>query len=145
MSPEPAGHDPDTERFNQAAGDGHYLLKRCRTCQTNNEPSLIACKHCGSTADLEYIDAEGRGVLVSLTRVNRSFDPDLDVPLPLFLAVARLQEGPLAVGRLPHDDDAPRPSIGDEIEVRFEQREDAIAVPYFHVLGHAARSDRTAG
>lgn len=124
--------DADATRFFEAGARGIYLIKACAACGTRNEPALIACKQCGSD-DLAFSEASGDAVLVACTRTCRSFDPAMQASLPYDIGVARLAEGPLAIGRVLGASGGELPPAGHRVRIAF----DAVAgrlVPAFTLV-----------
>lgn len=111
--------DADATRFFEAGARGVYLIKACGACGTSNEPALVACKHCGSD-DLAFAEASGAAVLIAATRAYRSFDPAMQALLPYDVGVARLAEGPLAVGRI-RETFAEPPAAGSAVRIEFDE------------------------
>jgi len=111
--------DADATRFFEAGARGVYLIKACAACGMSNEPALIACKRCGSD-DLTFSEASGDAVLIACTRTYRSFDPAMLSSLPYDIGVARLTEGPLAVGRI-KTSSGELPAAGCAVRIEFDE------------------------
>ena len=123
--------DADAESFFEAGARGVYLIKACAACGTSNEPALVACKQCGSD-DLTFSEASGDAVLIACTTAYRSFDPAMQSSLPYQVAVARLAEGPLAIGRIKGSPDKP-PAAGHAVRIEFDDVAGRL-VPAFTVV-----------
>lgn len=122
--------DADAVSFFEAGGRGVYLIKACGACGTNNESALIACKQCGSD-DLAFTEASGAAVLIGATTAYRTFDPLMEASLPYEVGVARLAEGPLAVGRI-SGSAGNYAAIGSAVRIEFEQVAGRL-VPVFKI------------
>ena len=78
-------------------------IQRCRTCgahQHHPRPFCLSCK--GS--DLELVEISGGGSVWSFTEVHRS--PREGREAPYTVALVRLDEGPVVLTHLTHDDPA---------------------------------------
>ncbi|CAM2163398.1 Zn-ribbon domain-containing OB-fold protein [Burkholderia orbicola] len=111
--------DADATSFFEAGARGVYLIKACVACGTSNEPALIACKRCGSDG-LTFSEASGDAVLIACTKTYRAYDPAMQPSLPYDIGVARLAEGPLAVGRIVGSSDKP-PAAGRAVRIKFDE------------------------
>ena len=123
--------DADATCFFEAGARGIYLIKACAACGTSNEPALIACKRCGND-DLAFSEASGAAVLIACTRTYRSFDPAMQSSLPYDVAVVRLAEGPLAVGRIVGSS-GELPAAGCAVRIEFNEVAGRL-VPAFTVV-----------
>ena len=99
MAEQPRPHaQPDavTQPFWDGIAVGKLRLQRCRSCTRHLFYPRPVCPHCMS-ADLEWFDASGSGVVYSFTTVHRAppgFEP------PYVVALVELQEGVRMLTRL---------------------------------------------
>ncbi|MCJ2182447.1 zinc ribbon domain-containing protein [Novosphingobium sp. 1949] len=67
-------------------------IQRCQSCGTFNYPAHAVCGNCLSDA-LADCAIEGRGVLLALSTVHHSLDPEWRAHLPVQLATVDLDCG----------------------------------------------------
>jgi uncharacterized OB-fold protein len=115
--------DAVTQPFWDGVAAGKLRLQRCRGCARHVFYPRPVCPYCTS-ADLEWIDASGRGTVHSFTIVHRAppgFDPPYAVALVDLAEGVRMMTGLLGL-------DPGQAAVGLEVEL-------AIAgeppLPYF--------------
>ena len=105
MTPKPNPRKtPISAPFWEGCNDGRLMLQRCAgaDCERYVYYPRACCPHCGS-GDLDWVEASGRGRVVSWTMVHRPHHAGFGPEAPYaFLAVA-LAEGPLMYSRLAGD------------------------------------------
>lgn len=114
-----------TAAYWQGAREGKLLLRRCQRCGAISHPPRPLCPSCWSD-DLDWIEASGRGHVVTATTVHQPPSPAFTVPY--VLAIVRLAEGPQMMANLLCDPAAVR--IGMAVKVTFERRGD-LTIPQF--------------
>lgn len=114
-----------TAPYWDAAKQGRLLLRQCTTCGAISHPPRPLCPACWSDV-LAWIEASGRGRVVSATVVHQPPSPAFAAPY--VLAVVRLEEGPTLVTNLLRDPAAVR--IEMSVRLAFEQRGD-FQIPQF--------------
>ncbi len=125
--PEPDG---ETRPFWDGIAEGRLRLQRCRGCARHVFYPRSVCPHCMS-ADLDWTDASGRGVVHALTVVHRA-PPGFADEAPYVVALVELEEGPRMLTRLVGVA-PPEAAIGMPVEVAIQGDP---PLPYFK------RSDR---
>lgn len=116
--------------FWDGAARGELLVQRCAGCGEFQYPPMPVCENCQSR-DLVATKVSGRASLYALTVLHQAFLPEFAEDLPYTLALVDLDDAPGVrlltniVQAGPH-----QLSIGDSLEVLFEQRGDT-AVPQF--------------
>jgi uncharacterized protein len=114
--------NPETQEFWRAAAEARFLLPRCRACGQHHWHPRIMCPMCGG-ADLEWIQASGRGSVFSFTVMRTAAQP-------FVLAYVQLEEGPVL---LTHVIDCPFEAVhvGQAVEVRWRKTDEGRCVPVF--------------
>jgi uncharacterized OB-fold protein len=115
-----------TEPFYEAAADGRLLIQRCtRTGKAQWYPRGHSIHD--ARADVEWIEASGRGAVYTFTVVGRS--PFDDIEAPYVLAIVELEEGPrMTTNIIGVDPEAVR--IGMPVIADFEGRGDVSVVVF---------------
>ena len=112
--PEPDG---ETQPFWDGVVAGRLRLQRCRACARHVFYPRSVCPHC-MAAELEWVDASGRGAVHAFTVVHRA-PPGFADDAPYVVALVELEEGPRMLARLleiaPADAE-----IGMSVEVAIE-------------------------
>ena len=93
--PEPDG---ETQPFWDGIAGGRLRLQRCRACARHVFYPRSVCPHC-MAAELEWVDASGRGTVHALTVVHRAA-PGFAEEAPYVVALVELEEGPRMMTRL---------------------------------------------
>lgn len=125
MSERPvAAIDALTEPWWEATRHKRLMVQRCDACGKNQLYPRALCTACWSTS-LRYVEASGRGVVLSFTVVHRAphefFDP------PYAVALVRLDEGPVVVTNFVGAD----ASCDQPVEVTWEPLSDGRNLPLF--------------
>ena len=113
-----------------AAAQAHRLaMPRCRDCGHYHFYPRTLCPQC-SSAQLEWKDCSGDGVVYSFTVIHRAPSPAFAAAVPYVVAVVQLAEGPRLMtnitGCVP---DVVR--IGMPVRVTFQKVSDEISLPMF--------------
>jgi len=116
--PEPT--TAEARHFFAAAAEGRLELQRCADCATVWYYPRPACVACGSE-NFVWFAACGRGTLHSYSIVHRAPTPAFRDRVPYVVALIDLDEGPRMMTNLVGDD-VLEASIGDAVEVLFEDR-----------------------
>jgi uncharacterized OB-fold protein len=107
-------------------------LQRCRRDQTVMFYPRVVCTKCGH-ADLEWIDASGKGAIYSYTVVHRAPNEAFKDKAPYVVAIVELDEG---VRMMSNVRGAPEDmKIGRRVKVAFEELDDKITLPVFELEG----------
>ena len=118
----------ENQPFFAAAKDGRLLIQKCGKCGRSMFYPRVACPYCFAVSGLEWIQATGRGEVVSFCFVHRPQHPVFlpDVPIPL--VAVRLQEGPVLLSVVRSSDRA-QVKLGLPVSVEFDQIADEIFLP----------------
>lgn len=124
-APQPI-NTPLTEPFYAAAAEGRLLIQRCRATGRHQWYPRAHSVH-DIRADVEWVEASGRGEVYTFSVVGRS--PFDDVAAPYVFAIVELEEGVrMAANLVGVEPDQVR--IGMPVRVTFEQRGDT-SLPVF--------------
>ncbi|XRQ09567.1 Zn-ribbon domain-containing OB-fold protein [Actinomadura welshii] len=132
FKPDVPAPDEITGPWWDATKEHRLVLQTCARCAEADRtavqhPPRALCIQCGSD-ELDWVGADGRGVVDSFTVVHRAPRPDLAVPY--VIARVRLDEGVVLLTRLQErDPDAWR--IDDKVQVTWVDLDDGRALPVF--------------
>jgi uncharacterized OB-fold protein len=116
--------NPETQPFWDAARNGKFLIKKCRTCDKAHWYPRAFCPFCMSD-DTEWVEASGTGKIYSFSVMRRA-------PEPYAIAYVTLAEGPTMITNLVDCDfDALR--IGQNVRVKLTPTDGGPPVPTFTV------------
>jgi uncharacterized OB-fold protein len=121
--------EDDTRAFWDAAGEGRFLLRRCRACGEVHHYPRSFCPSCWSD-DVEWIDATGRATLYTWSVVFANDLPPFPERLPYVAAVVDLEEGPRVMTNVVGCDPGEL-RIGMDLVVDFRPLTDDIIAPVF--------------
>jgi uncharacterized protein len=113
---------PETEAFWKAAGEGIFLIKRCRACGKAHWYPRTVCPFCVSS-ETEWITGSGRGSLYSFSYMRKGTPP-------FVMAYVTLEEGPTMMTNVV-DCDPLSLRIGQAVKLIFKPSEGGFAVPCF--------------
>jgi uncharacterized OB-fold protein len=105
------------------------LLRACKACGARHFMPRYLCPQCWSD-QLEWIDSAGRGTVHSFSIVHRAPTPDFGGQTPYVIAMIDLEEGPRMFTNIVGEG-AHAVSIGDSVQVTFEDRGDGFKIPQF--------------
>jgi acetyl-CoA acetyltransferase/uncharacterized OB-fold protein len=130
---------PANEWFWTSGSDGNLRIQGCTDCGRLVHPPVPICPYCRSRSAKPSV-VSGRGTVVGFTVNEHRWLPDLDPPY--VVANVALAEDPavhLTTNIVGCDPSAV--AIGQEVSVRFEQRED-VWLPLFEPTGRLDPVDR---
>jgi uncharacterized OB-fold protein len=131
------GPSAATESFWAAAREHRLALPRCGACGTWLHPQSPGCP-CGAS-DAEWVPASGRASLVSFAVVRRAPHTVLADTVPYTLLLVALAEGPQMVSSLAGGHHSL--SVGQQLQVWFDDVTDDVTLPRFAPLPDAPGSD----
>lgn len=121
---EDAYGDVHTRPFWEAARRRELVVQQCRTCRAHQfypRPSCLVC----DSQDMAWVEVAGTGTVYSATTVHLKVTPDFDPPY--MVAIVELDEGPRLLTNLV----GLEAKIGDRVEVRWRERQEAPPFPMF--------------
>lgn len=110
----------DSARYWEGARERKLLIRKCLACDGMHFLPRLLCPECWSDR-LEWIEAEGSGVVHSVSVVRRASDPAFASRVPYVLALIELKEGPRMLANI-LGDGALCTVIGDAVTLTFEER-----------------------
>jgi uncharacterized OB-fold protein len=125
-SPRP---NPDSLPYWEAARERRLLIRHCWSCGARHFMPRHLCPQCWSDK-LEWIESTGAGSVYSFSIVHRAPTPDFATRAPYVIAMVELDEGPRMFANI-IGNDALSVSIGDRVQVAFEDRGEGALVPQF--------------
>ncbi|MDF3839927.1 Zn-ribbon domain-containing OB-fold protein [Cupriavidus basilensis] len=130
----------DSQPYWNAARERKLLIRRCKACEALHFMPRHLCPECWSD-ELEWVQSAGTGSVHSFTIIRRASMPAFNDKVPYVVAMIELDEGPRMVANIVGDN-ALSVSIGDRVEVTFEERGDGAMVPQFQPVAATAKVDR---
>ena len=133
--PLPQPITPEAKPYWDGARDGKLMIPRCRACARAHFYPRVACPHCGSR-DLQWVQASGRGRLLSFEIAHQILNKAFKVRPPVILAMVELEEGPRLLTNLVNATPDPAALRCDmPVEVVFETLTDEVTLPVFQPAG----------
>jgi uncharacterized protein len=131
--------DEVTKPFWDAVNERRLVAQYCTACKRYQQPPERQCGKCGSQM-LEFRPLSGRGTIYSLQVMHDTRVRLMQEYQPFSIAVVEVEESPDVwfLTNLPGS--APgEATIGDPVEVEFEQIAPDKYLPQFHVVKEHAR------
>ena len=121
--------DAATGPYWAAAHENRLVMPRCRDCGRFHFYPRTLCPYC-SSAQLEWADCSGEGVVYSFTVIHRAPSPAFAAAVPYVVAAVKVAEGPHLMTNITGcPADAVR--IGMPVRVAFQKVSDEITLPVF--------------
>lgn len=130
------GIDDLTRPYWDSAAKGELSIQFCSRCERYNHAPSVLCPTCHRSDRLGWKPVSGRGAVYSYTVIHGSRIPGFDPEVPYLVAMIELAEQPAlylfanVTGVDPHD-----VSVGDAVEVHFEDRIGDVTLPQFRLAG----------
>ena len=129
--PLPTPITPEAKPYWEGLRQQKLMLPRCRACGKAHHYPRVICPFCHS-ADLEWIQASGRGRLFSFEIAHQILNKAFKVKLPVVLALVELEEGPRLMTNLVNVAADPAALKCDmPVEVVYEKQTEEITLPMF--------------
>lgn len=122
------GGDPADLPFWEGCEEGQFLLHRCNQCGQHYWPASRCVEH--GDADMQWVEASGRGRLYTYTVMHRAYTPDTRDKVPFVIAVVQLEEGPFYHSNIvdcPHE----AVTVDMPLEATMEQHPSGLTIPQF--------------
>jgi Predicted nucleic-acid-binding protein containing a Zn-ribbon len=124
--------DDESRPYWEAAREHRFVLQRCGACGKHVFYARALCPHCHA-AELEWVEASGRGTIHSYTVARRPAGPAFADRVPYVCVLVDLEEGPRMLSNLIVDDvDSVR--VGQPVRVAFEDVGE-VTLPVFEPEG----------
>jgi uncharacterized OB-fold protein len=79
--------------FWDGCNNGRLVIQKCRACTRAVFYPRVCCPFC-KAGDLDWIEASGRGKVISHTTVHRTHHDSFNAEAPYVFAAVALEEGP---------------------------------------------------
>ncbi len=120
----------ETEPYWTGCQQGELRLQHCSQCERYQFYPRLLCTDCGATEYLSWRAVSGFGQLASYSTVHLPVAPVYADQVPYFVALVRLDEGPMMMSNLVHvTPDQIR--SGMQLQVVFRRATDEVTLPYF--------------
>jgi len=117
----------ETAPFWEACAEGRLVIQRCGSCHRHQFYPRLVCAACGG-AELDWVEASGRGSLKSWTLIRRAVSAAFNAPY--VVALVELDEGPTMMTNLVGCDPESL-AIGQRVQATFERRAADLYIPQF--------------
>jgi uncharacterized OB-fold protein len=98
--PKPQPRVSELDRpFWQACNEDRLLIQQCGGCARHVFYPRVCCPYCHGS-ELSWVQASGRGAVVSHTTVRRTHHDGFNAQAPYVFAAVELEEGALLYGQL---------------------------------------------
>ena len=121
--------EEETRPFWDAAREGRFLIRRCRSCGEAHHYPRPFCPTCWSD-EVDWEDASGRATLYTWSTVFNNDLPPFNERLPYVVAAVDLAEGPRVMSNIVDCDPAAL-TVGMAVEVTFRSLTPEISAPVF--------------
>ena len=118
--------------FWEGCQQGKLLLQQCRKCYHYQFYPRLYCMQCSSET-LQWVEANGRGVIYSFTIIYQNKSPEFVHETPYNVAIVQLEEGPRLLSNIV-DVGATELQVDLPVTVVFDQVTDTITLPRFRPL-----------
>ena len=118
--------------FWNGCNEGRLMIQRCTTCLRANFYPRVCCPACKS-GELDWIQASGRGKVISHTTVHRTHHDGFNAEAPYVFAAVELAEGPCLYAQLR---DAPTDGtslIGRPVAAEFVEHGPGLKIAAFRL------------
>jgi hypothetical protein len=123
--------NPVDAPFWQGAGNGKFLLQKCKSCGKVQFFPRVACVDC--FGELDWIEAKGTGKVHSFTLVRVPRNPAFKEDVPIYYINVVLDEGVIVESRL-IGDSREKVKMGARVRVVFQQTHSPeIKLPCFEL------------
>lgn len=119
--------DEDAREFWEGAKNGRLMIQRCDDCGKFIFYPRAICPHCFSER-VRWIESAGKGSVYSYTVVYQGMG---NRETPYAVGLIDLDEGVRMTARIAGD--PRRIAIGSRVSVHFEQVDEELTLPCFHL------------
>jgi len=122
----------ETQNYWEGCRNHELRIQQCSNCDEYQFYPRLMCTNCSSRR-LKWVQASGRGKVVSYTIVHRAPSQAYKEEAPYVLAIIQLEEGPTMMSNIVQCD--PENVMIDMIvEVVFEDWTEEISIPKFRPI-----------
>jgi uncharacterized protein len=118
--------------FWEGCQQGKLLLQQCSKCYHYQFYPRLYCMQCSSET-LQWVEANGRGVIYSFTIIYQNKSPEFVHETPYNVAIVQLEEGPRLLSNIV-DVGATELQVDLPVTVVFDQVTDTITLHRFRPL-----------
>lgn len=120
--------------FWEAANEDRLLIQRCLqpACARAVFYPRVCCPFCKQPT-LQWVQASGRGRIISHTTVHRTHHDGFNAEAPYVFAAVELDEGPCIYAQVPGAPTDARSLVGAAVTVAFVDHGAGRRMPVFHL------------
>ena len=122
-----------TQPYWDGVEQGKLMLQYCPACGVYQYYARPLCAKC-HTAEPDWREASGNGVLYSYSVVSRGPSPAFQAIVPYVTAIVELEEGPRMFTNIV-DADPESLRVGEPVSVVFREGPEGLRLPYFRPAG----------
>ena len=118
---------------------GHTVCWRCLKSMVGvsmaRASQTLCCPFC-KAGDLDWVEASGRGSIISHTTVHRTHHDGFNAEAPYLFAAVALEEGPCLYAQLPGAPVDGASLVGRPVTVDFAPHGPGLKIPVFRLAGN---------
>jgi uncharacterized OB-fold protein len=129
LKPQPRINDLNRPFWN-GCNEGVLRIQKCRACARAVFYPRVCCPFC-KHGELDWIEASGRGSVISHTTVHRTHHDSFNAEAPYVFAAVALEEGPWIYAQLPGAPVDGSSLIGRRVAATFVEHGPQQKIPAF--------------
>lgn len=127
------------EPFWAGCNEGRLMIQRCGACGRHVFYPRVCCPHCKAD-QLAWVQASGRGKVISHTTVRRTHHDGFNAEAPYVFAAIELEEGPCIYAQLPGAPLEGASLIGAAVTAEFVPHGPGQKIPAFRAAASTGSS-----
>lgn len=127
---------PLNEPFWAGCNEGVLMIQRCGACGQHVFYPRVCCPFCHEDK-LSWIQASGRGNVISHTTIRRTHHDGFNAEAPYVFAAIAMEEGPYIYAQMPGAPVDAASMIGRPVNVKFVPHGPSQKIPVFTLEGGA--------
>ena len=125
--------------FWSGCNEGRLMIQRCGACARHVFYPRVCCPYCQEDR-LSWVEASGRGKVISHTTVYRTHHDGFNADAPYVFAAVSLDEGPCVYAQLPGAPVAAASLVGMQVRAVFVEHGPGRKIAAFRLEGDGAGS-----
>jgi uncharacterized OB-fold protein len=118
--------------FWSGCNEGRLMIQRCAACKRGVFYPRVCCPYCRA-GDLDWVQASGRGKVISHTTVRRTHHDSFNAEAPYVFAAIELEEGPCLYAQLRGAPTEGASLIGRPVAAEFVEHGPGLKIAAFHL------------
>jgi hypothetical protein len=118
--------------FWNGCNEGRLVIQRCAACKRAVFYPRVCCPFCRS-GTLDWIEASGRGKIISHTTIRRTHHDSFNAEAPYVFAAVELEEGPCLYAQLRGAPTDGASLAGRAVAAEFVEHGPGLKIAAFHL------------